>query len=239
MPRTRLIAVLLAGLLPQLAGAQTLDDIVARHLAARGGAERWQAVRSLRMTGRAVAGPGREVLVSREILRPARIRTEFTSQGVTDVYASDGEHGWYASPSTGVFDVQRMSPEDVRQAAEQADLEGPFVGWRSKGHRVELIGKDTVDGREAYQLRTTLAGGHVRVDFIDAQTFLIIRTDTTRRGRGQTLQLETTFGDYRESGGLLFPHSIVSTAKGRPQALEIVVDTVEVNPAIDETRFRQ
>jgi len=242
--RTFLIATILAtatgaaGLAPTLARAQTLDEIVARHVAARGGVERWQGLRSLRMTGRAVAGPGREVLVSREVVRPGRIRTEFTSQGVTDVYVFDGERGWYVSPSTGVFDQQPMSPENLRQAAEQADIEGPLVSWRSKGHQVELIGKETVDGREAYRLRTTLAGGTTRDDLIDAQSFLTIRTDTTRRVRGQTLQLETTFGDYRESGGLWFPRSIVSTAKGRPQSLRIVVDTVEVNPGIDEQRFK-
>lgn len=238
MRRTCRIAIVVTGLLPALAGAQTLDEIVARHLAARGGAEHWQAVRSLRMTGRAVAGPAREALVSREILRPGRVRTEFTYQGVTDVYAYDGERGWYVSPSTGMFEAQPMAPENLRLAADQADIEGPLVGWRSKGHRVDLVGKETAGGREAYRLRTTLAGGTVRDDLIDAQSFLIIRTDTTRRVRGQTLRLETTFGDYKESSGLWFPHSIVITARGRPQALRIIVDTVEVNPPIDEKRFR-
>lgn len=232
------VGIAMTGLAPALAGAQTLDEIVARHLAARGGVERWQALRSLRMTGRAVAGPGREVLVSRELVRPGRIRTEFTFQGVTDIYVFDGERGWYVSPSTGVFDRQPMSAEHLRQAAEQADIEGPLVGWRSKGHRVELVGKETVGAREAFRLRTTLAGGAVRDDLIDAQSFLVIRTEATRRVRGQTLQLETTFDDYRESGGLLFPHSIVSTAKGRPQSLRIIVDTVEANPVIDENRFK-
>ena len=73
-------------------------------MAARGGVERWQAIRSLRMTGRAFAGPGREALVTREIKRPGRVRTEFTFQGLTGVYAFDGKRGWQVSPLTGILD---------------------------------------------------------------------------------------------------------------------------------------
>jgi hypothetical protein len=64
-----------AGLVPAIAGAQTVDAIVAKHLAARGGAERIAAIESLRMTAKARAQGGREAVVIREIKRPDRIRS--------------------------------------------------------------------------------------------------------------------------------------------------------------------
>jgi hypothetical protein len=76
-----------ASLLPAGATAQTLDEIVAKHIAARGSAARIEAIQSLRMTGKARASGGREALVVREIKLPGRIRTEFTVQGLTGVYA--------------------------------------------------------------------------------------------------------------------------------------------------------
>ena len=226
------------GLTPAGAGAQTVDEIVARHIEARGGLERIEAVRSIRMTGRANAGPGRDALVLREIKRPGRIRTEFTVQGMTGVYAFDGESGWEVSPFLGRMDPEPMSPRSARQAREQADIAGPLVDWRAKGHRVTLVGRETVDGREAYRLEVTLAGGTVRHDAIDAESFLLVKTESTRIVRGRERSIVTSFGDYKEVEGLLFAHAIVASAGDTARRLSVVVETVELNPTLDEARFR-
>jgi len=228
----------MVGLIPASAGAQTVDDIVARHIEARGGLERIKAVQSIRMTGRANAGPGRDALVHREIKRPNRIRTEFTIQGMTGVYAFDGERGWEVSPFLGRMDPEPMSPESAQQAGEQADTAGPLVDWRAKGHRVALVGRETVEGREAYRLEVTLAGGTVRHDFIDAQSFLLVKTESTRLVRGHKRDVVTTFSDYKRVGGLLFAHAIVASTGGAAHRLSIVVEKVELNPTLDDTRFR-
>ena len=49
---------------------------------------------------------------------------------------------------------------------------------------------------------------------------------------------ETTFGDYREVEGLRFPYAIDSFARGRARHLEVRVEKVELNPALDAARFR-
>jgi hypothetical protein len=94
-----------------------VDEIVARYVAAaRGGREALAAVKTLRMTGRAIAGPGREAIVRREIARPCRIRTEFVFQGTTGVYVWDGAKGWQISPLDGRFEPEPMSAEAAPSA---------------------------------------------------------------------------------------------------------------------------
>jgi hypothetical protein len=227
-----------AGLIPTNAGAQTVDEIVAHHIEARGGLERIEAVRSIRMTGRANAGPGRDAIVQREIERPGRIRTEFTVQGMTGVYAFDGESGWEVSPFLGHFDPEPMSPRSARQAREQADIAGPLVSWKAKGHTVKLAGRETVDGREAYRLEVTLAGGTVRHDSIDAESFLLVKTESTRLVRGHERSIVTSFSDYKSVEGLMFAHKIVASAGDTARRMTVVVEKVELNPALDEARFR-
>jgi hypothetical protein len=56
--------------------------------------------------------------------------------------------------------------------------------------------------------------------------------------RGRDVALETVFGDYRETAGVAFARSIETGVRGRPQRLRIVVETVEVNPPLDDARFR-
>ncbi|MGH9389710.1 MAG: hypothetical protein ACRD1Z_08855 [Vicinamibacteria bacterium] len=220
------------------ASAQSLDEIVAQHVQALGGIERLRAIQSLRMSGRVTAGGGREALVVREILRPDKIRTEFTLQGVTGVYAFDGERGWKVAPFEGSYAPEPMEEEEASQAADQADIEGPLVDWKAKGHRVALVGKETLEGRDVYKLEVTLEGGSMMQQYLDATTFLRVRTESTRLVRGHRVELETTFDDYRSVQGVFFPHSIETGAVGRPRRLTIRVEEIEVNPPLDESGFR-
>jgi len=241
MNRSAARCLVAAGALLSGAGVrgQTLDEIVARHVAARGGREALAAVRSLRMTGHAIAGPGREAIVRREIARPGRIRTEFVFQGTTGVYVWDGSSGWCVSPLDGILEPQPLSEEAAALSAEQADIDGPLVDWKAKGHKVELVGDIPLSGGAAHELKLTLTTGSVRELWVDAATGLIVKTASTRKLRGHVMELETTYGDYRETGGVRFARSIETGARGRPQRLRIVVESVEVNPRLDDTRFRK
>ncbi len=225
-------------LAPPAVGAQTVDEIVARYVAARGGREALAAVRTLRMTGRASAGPGRQAIVRREMARPDRIRTEFVFQGTTGVYAWDGSAGWRVSPLDGSLEPEPLPEEDAAVAVEQADIDGPLVDWKAKGHAVELVGSEALPGGPAHQLKVTLKSGLVRHLWVDAKTGLVVRTVSTRKLRGREVVLETAFGDYRETGGVTFARSIETGVQGRLRRLRIVVESVEVNPVIGDARFR-
>jgi hypothetical protein len=230
--------LVVASLLPVAAAAQTVDDVVARHLAARGGVARIEAIESLRMTGKARGPEGREALVVREIKRPGRIRTEFTFQGLTGVYACDGERGWQVSPLDGEMEPRPMPPESAQLALEQADIGGPLLGWKEKGYAVELVGRVAEGGREAWKLKVTPKGGTARHLYLDAQSNLLVRSESPREVAGHTIEAETTFADYREVGGLQIAHSIEIGVKGRPRRISVVVEKVEIDPVLDDSRFR-
>jgi hypothetical protein len=230
--------VVLVLLGPAFAAAQTVDEIVSRHVAARGGREALAALRSVRMTGRALGSGGRQALVRREIARPGRIRTEFEFQGTTGVYTWDGSQGWRVSPLEGRFVPEALPADEATLAAEQADVEGPLVDWQAKGHRVELAGTEDLPGGKAHRLKVTLKNGVVRELWVDAATGFVVRAVSARRVRGHELAVEATFADYRETGGVAFARSIEAGVRGRPERLRIVVETVELNPALEDSRFR-
>ncbi len=232
-----LVAVAAALAAGPAAPTPTVDEIVARHVAARGGSKKLQSIETLRQKGHATAGPNRTALVTREVKRPARTRFEFKVQGVTAVYLSDGVRGWEVFPFDGDVDPRQLSGDVVSEAAEQGDIEGPLVGWKTKGHRVELAGRETVGGRETYKVKLTLKSGGVRYEYLDAKNFYLVRTDSTRQVRGRDVRIETTFGDFRKTGGVLFPRLIEVAAEGRPNRLQIVVDTIELNPPLSDARF--
>jgi hypothetical protein len=231
------LLTLAAAAVSPAAGAQTVDELIAKNVEARGGLDKMKAVQAVRMSGKMTMGPGIEAPISLEIKRPANIRMEFTIQGMTGVQAYDGKSGWSINPF-GKKEPEPMSPEDLKEVEEQADIDGPLVDYKAKGHAVELVGKEKVEGSDAYKLKITLRGGDVRHVYLDADSYLEIKAESKRMIRGSEVEVESTIGDYKEVGGLLYPHSIENGAKGRPEKQNIVVDKIEVNPPLDDARFK-
>jgi len=221
------------------APAPTVDTIVADYVAARGGLTKLRALKSLRQTGRIFAGQGREALVVREVKPPGRIRVQFTIQGVTAVFASNGTTGWKVSPFEDDMTIKDLPDEVTNEAMDQTDLEGPLVEWKSKGHSVELAGKELLNGREAYKLKVTLKSGAVRTSYIDVASHFEVRVDSTRQLKGLNLKIETTFSDHKKTDGVLFPRRMEIAVEGRPQRERVVVDRVEINPVLSDALFER
>ena len=230
---------LLAALSAACSSPSPVDEIVASHLAARGGKERLKALHSIRESGTATAKGGRVARVVREIKRPGMFRLEFSHQGTKSVFAHDGSTGWQVAPLQGQHEPQAMAAEvDAAGGVDQRDIEGPLVDWREKGHLVELVGREQLPGGEAFKLKVTLKGGTVRYDYVDVATRQVVRADVPRILKGRPVVLETTFSDFRDEGGLVFPHVLETHVKDRPQAVRIVVKKVEINPDLDDARFQ-
>jgi hypothetical protein len=238
--------VAIAGAAPAAPAATTpvasmlpsLDEIIARHIAARGGAERLHALQTMRAIGVEIFPDGKEARVVREVARPGRVRIEVTYQGLSSVYAHDGTNGWEVVPQQGRFEPEALPAAVAKPSVDQLDIEGPLLDWRAKGHAVTLVGRATIGNRLAYELQEKLSSGAVRHDYIDTDTYLVLRTDTERVFAGRKAMLETTFGDYKKVGGLAFPHHVVVQRHGRAQGMELIVETIELDPVIDPARFR-
>jgi hypothetical protein len=227
-----------ASLLAAEAAGPTVDDVIAKNIEARGGLDKIKAVQSMRMTGKMMMGPGMEAPMVIEMKRPANMRVEFTLQGMTGVQAYDGKSGWTLEPFSGKKDPEPMSTEDLKEAEEQSDMDGPLVDYKAKGNKVELVGKDKVEGSDAYKLKITLKSGDVRYLYLDADSYLEIKGESKRTIRGSEAEIETTIGDYKDVQGLLIPFSFQAGAKGSDQKQNIVVEKVEINPAIETARFK-
>ena len=230
---------LLCALFAACSTPSPVDEIVASNLAARGGKQRIQAQQSIRLTGTATASGGRIARLVREVKRPGFFRLQFTTQGTTSVFAHDGETGWQIAPRQGQFEPELAPPgADAAAGVDQRDIEGPFVDWREKGHLVELVGRENLPSGEAFKLKTTLKSGVVRYDYVDVSSRQIVRSDLTRIIDGRAVQLEDTFSDFRETGGLVFPHLIETRVADRPEVITIVLEKVELDPELDDALFR-
>ena len=238
MLRKALFGLLAGAALAAPTAAQTVDEVIAKHVEARGGLDKIKAVQSMKMTGKMTVGPGIEAPISLEMKRPASVRLDITFQGNMGTQAYDGKTGWGISPMSAKKDPEPMSAEDIKDMEEQGDMDGPLVDTKAKGHTVELMGKEKVEGSDAYKLKVTLKTGDLRYVYIDADSYLELKTEAKRTVRGSEVETESVSSDYKEVGGLILPYTIQQGAKGQPQKQTITVDKIELNLPIDDARFK-
>lgn len=219
------------------AAAQTVDDVVSRYLEARGGLDRLRAVRSLRMTGR-LRLPDLEAPLVLELKRPHKMRTVFTIEGRESVRAFDGQTAWVLPPVPGAT-PQLMPPDQAAEARAQADVDlSPLVDSKAKGFTLELAGRESLPGGETWKIVVRGGPGAPRTFFLDVSTHHVVRTEDLRELDGREVEFVSEVSDYRTVDGLVYPHRIRSGPKGRPEEWQqIEIDTIEVNPALDDARF--
>jgi hypothetical protein len=217
--------------------AQTVDDIVARHIASRGGREASRTVESQRMTG-TVYTQGIELAMVLVTRRPNLSRQELTidipGQGVVPILnVFDGTKAWTVNPMAGGAEAMEVSGRDAENMRDQSEFESPLIDYKAKGHDVQLVGVETVGTRRAHRLKLTRPGRPVAHFFIDAETGVELRITSEAAGSAAI-----EFSDYRPIGSALVAHHIRVQQPGQPE-VDVVVTSVEFNVPTSESMFQR
>jgi outer membrane lipoprotein-sorting protein len=219
-------------------GVLSVDDIVKRSVDARGGMDKIKAIQSVKMTGKLVMGGGQmEAPMTLQIKRPAAMRMDMEFQGQSVVQGYDGTSAWMINPFTGGAEAQKMGIDEAEGMAEGSDIEGALINYKAKGHKVELVGKEDLAGKPAYKLKVDKKSGKTETIYVDATSFMEVKTVAMRKIMGNDTELETFVSDFRPVDGVLLPYSIDSKSGGN-SVMTITLEKVEANVAIDDAIFK-
>jgi outer membrane lipoprotein-sorting protein len=240
----------------------TAEQIVEKNVAARGGLQAWRAVQSLSMNGKLDAG-GNETpsLTTRgvrtggtqlprrpteqtqlpfrlELKRSRKSRLEIDFHGQTAIQVFDGTQGWKVRPFLNRHEVEPFTADEMKSMSTQSDLDGPLVDYSAKGTKIELEGTDKVEGRDAYRLKLTYKDGQSQRVWVDAKTFLESKIEgSPRRLDGKYHNVEIYYRDYKTVSGIVVPYLTETKVEGVKQTEKIEVETVAVNPRVEDSRF--
>ncbi len=220
--------------------ALTVDELVAKNAEARGGLDKIEAIKSLRMQGQIRVGGdfGSFDLGLMQLKKaPDSLRNEASVQGLTQVEVWNGEQGWRIDPFQGRKDAERITGDDARGLADDANIAGPLINYKAQGNTVEYQGTEDVDGTEAHKLKVTLKNGDVQTVYLDPDHFIEIRTVSQRKVRGTEVEDTSDFGDYELVDGVYFPFSISTHTKGQGGSQQVTIEKAEANVAIEDTVF--
>jgi len=145
--------------------------------------------------------------------------------------------GWQTNMrSGGAF--ESMAEQMLKNQRHEMETTPPFFNYAEKGHKVELMGRETVDAKENWKLKVTTRDGRELTYFIDAGTHYINRLSFRGRTRGGTEETEVviTYANYdKTTDGYIFPFT-QSTSGGFGGTMTF--EKIEVNPKLSEKLYK-
>jgi outer membrane lipoprotein-sorting protein len=243
---------------PNLTAAQ----IVERNVAARGGLAAWRGVKTMTWSGELEAGGNNRPTLAMpgprakgampparpreqmqlpfvlEMKRPRMSRLEIKFNGQQAVQVYDGGHGWKVRPFLNRRDVESYTPDELKVAAGQSDLDGPLIDYAAKGTSVKLEGVEKIEGHDTYRLALTRRDKQVQHVWIDANTFLETKIEgAPRRLDGRYHQVWVLTRNYKSVSGIVIPTVMETTVQGVANTEKINIEKIDVNPKLADSRF--
>ncbi len=229
-----LIASCLMVLSTAPASGSTVDEVIAKHIAARGGLEAWEKAQTLKATGSFTAfskvGP---FTLHRK--RDNKFHLDHVLGDKPVEIGFDGEIAWWVNLWNGIPWSQPITGLDRAVLMQDVDFESPFFHHREKGYKVELQGEDDVDGQKVIKLQLTRPDDSVETWYLDPETHLEVAYDAQGSDFGTPNPQRTYFEDFRQVDGLVMPHLIEKQWYTRHRIMEI--EKVEINAEIDDAVF--
>lgn len=227
--------MLLAGIFFSLATitlhAQTLDEIVAKHIEAIGGKESWAKIKSMRIE-RVLKAQGAEIKFTSTQIDKKVMRQDISVMGMTGYSVVKNTEGWSYMPWQGHVKPEAMTPDDVKNSQDDLDLQDEFISYKEQGKKLEYYDKDDVDGTECFKLKMTDKNGQESTYYIDPSNYFVIKKTKKIKSNGQESENDSFYGDYKKLDSGIYYAMTVSSGWGESE-----ITKLDINPAIDESIF--
>ncbi|MEW6322781.1 MAG: hypothetical protein AB1635_17050 [Acidobacteriota bacterium] len=241
--RPAFLAACLISLLASPALAQTADDIIERSLTALGGRAAHAKITSRLAKGEIVlATPAGDIPGTIEISNAAPNKSRSVISADLSAFGAgplvidqrfNGTAGYVLDSLQGNREITGAQLDNMKSSS----FPHPFLAYMANGTTATLKGKEKVGDREAYVVVfDPPAGSDVR-QYIDAETFLPMKSVVTVSipQLGRDVEQTSEILEYRDVDGVKVPVRIRSFSE--VQGFTITIKTVEHNVTLDEALF--
>lgn len=242
--------VMLAAALPAVAQTPTVDDLLAKNLTSRGGAEKLKSINTRKVTGKVTVQvqmpPGAQqqappapqtIEMPMQVLakRPNLMLQEMRMQDRRVVTAFDGQQAWAINPMIGAS-AQLLQGVQADLIRDQAQFDGPLAYARQRGDKMEVLSKEDIEGVSTWKLSITHEDKTTTV-YLDEKTGLERKVSASVNQGGTQLLVESVISDYQPVDGIMVPRKVQTLVGGRTQAT-VTIDNVEFNVPIEDAQFK-
>jgi hypothetical protein len=205
----------------QFLQAQTVDEIINKHIAAMGGKEKMMSLKTLKMTATAIGAQGGEFSYTFLKKHLIGVRIDFLGNKSWSIVTP--KKGWSSVP--GQVMPKEVLGDFLKFGQIQLDLQGPFLNYKEKGSKIELAGKEKINGLECYNLKITNKAGDIINYHVEMKTYRIIKKTFKT--------FFTIYADYKQNAnGYWFAYTEFPSSGGKR-----TITKIETNITIDDKIF--
>lgn len=216
---------MVGSLLPE---ALSADDIIQSYMEAIGGIEKLEAVKDLSQhMFTTVQGLEMEMVLLKRAPGQLAIRV---SAG--DLLINETKFDGQAARVIAMGETQTVDAQGLVDLRDQAYI-FPETQYGSKGYTASLVASDVINNTQVYVVDITGPEGISKTEYYDASNWLKVRTVVSRGD----ITVVNDYADYREVGGILFPHSLISSGL-TPQPLQFEIELIEINKQLEDQLFK-
>lgn len=210
--------------------AQTVDEIISKHIEAIGGKEKLSQVKSV-YTENSMEIMGNSVVQKEYLLEGKGYKSEVEFNGSNIVQCVNDKGGWTINPMMGGTDAQAIPDGIYKSTKPQIYLGGALIDYSAKGYKAELAGKEN----GSFKIKVTAAGNETYY-FIDATTYFLTKSIMKSEAMGQSVDVTTTYSDHKKTDfGVVLPYT-KNVDMGMIQFVQ-KIEKVEANKPIDPKIF--
>lgn len=215
--------------------AQTLDEVISKHIDAYGGPEKIRSTTSTIAHGN-LEMQGMQVPIKTWTLQNKAMRMDMEIQGTTNTTVMTANGGWTLFPAQRQKRPVNTDPVTAREGAEELDLTGDLFEYQTKGHTAELLGKETAEGEEMYKIKLTRRTGTVVYLLLNANTFLLSRRVMTKNIQGKKIEITEIFSNYKKTTD---GYTYASSMNMQPMGMKINYSRIDFNIPVNSVLFEK
>jgi hypothetical protein len=211
--------------------AQTIDEIITKHIEAIGGLDNWNKLKSIRIE-KTMKANGASIVFKECKMKNIGSRSDIILMGMNGWNIVTESNGWRYFPWDGQTKSDAMTTDEHKEAIEELDILEDFLTYKQKGKSIDYYGMEDVDGTECFKIKMIDKNEKETTYFIDPETYLTIKVTTKTKSNGQENQNSLYYSNYKK-----LPEGIVYAMTSSSEWNESTISKIEINTTIDEKLF--
>jgi hypothetical protein len=215
------------------AAAMSVEEVIAKNIEARGGADNWSKIDSISMSGEFTAF-SRVAPFELQRTSDGKFYIDHVLDGKRVVIGYDGEVAWWAN-EWSMPGAERITGLDLQVQMREFDFPSPLFDYKEKGYKVKLIGESEIEGIPSIAIELTRPDETVETWHLDPESYLEVGRISPGSDFGSPAEQRTFYDDYREVNGVMIPY--LQEAQWYTRDRVMLVEEVKVNVGVDEGIF--
>jgi hypothetical protein len=217
------------------ARAQKAEEIIARYIAATGGAGAYAKVKSQVVSGTiSLPAQGISGAFSLRYKAPRMMVMNASMEGLGEIgQGYDGKTGWARDPSG----VRTLKGDELSQIISELIVSNDPASYKKVFPKMEVLPPGKVGTTPALRVKLTPKTGAPQTLYFDPKSYLLLRRDAVLASPQGKIASESYFSDYRLAGGVKVPFKTRTVVGPMEQVMQI--KEVKVNTPIEDSYFKK